>query len=412
MGMAFFKTWFNHLTIYSFIWALTLLLYSLKFIDYFNITCEAWFYIFFSWFLFCLGSATIILLKPSRKKPLAITVGLLHAERKLSLLIILTSIIGFIGTLSDFWILKSEYGSIINIITFSNEIYVRRITQNLSSGIPYIGSLSLTAACFAGIHLAIVKRVRFIHILPLLISALQSFVSMGRVWLLFALGLFFCGYMIVFSSYVQSSKRYWKNIIFVILAVIVLLCLSSFAISSIRGIIACFPCESKKMEVLRNLHPFFPPCYVYLATPPVVFSEFIKTGGKESYGLFSPILRFFYRIKLIEENIPSYEEMHSTPINMNVGTYLKDIYNDFGGEGILIMAFIGGMLTTRLFLDRKQLNLNKTIILTYIFLFIFFSWFTAIIKLTYIMISLIAALICSILININLKRFLLDKNRR
>lgn len=62
LGRFLMKRWFNHVSVYSATWGLSLLAYELRWIRYNPITGLAWFYIFVAWISFLLGTVVCYLI--------------------------------------------------------------------------------------------------------------------------------------------------------------------------------------------------------------------------------------------------------------------------------------------------------------------------------------------------------------
>jgi hypothetical protein len=58
-GCILLKRWFNQLSIYSTVWAVALVLYAIRLIQYDYIIPQAWFFIIMAWLIFYLGSITV-----------------------------------------------------------------------------------------------------------------------------------------------------------------------------------------------------------------------------------------------------------------------------------------------------------------------------------------------------------------
>jgi len=96
---------------------------------------------------------------------------------------------------------------------------------------------------------------------------------------------------------------------------------------------------------------------MYVAGPPVSFSESLdhdreSLGKGEVPGMqtFAPIFRVLSRADIIDR-VSYYEEFVAlgTSRSMNVGTYLKDVYIDFGELGCVAFAYLFGILSMWIF---------------------------------------------------------------
>src|SRR5690242_16747599 len=178
IGRLWFNRWFNPLSIYSGLWGFCLCNYELHLIQYYPISATAWLYIMVAWVCLYLGAAAILFTGPRARQPAATRLAVdLNRLKKGILVLSIVGTAGVVGQLLD--VLKNFGGGIGSIFLNANDIYVARISNELS-GLPYAGAFSLAACVLAGVHVAKSGKFIFATVLPILLVALQLLFLMGR----------------------------------------------------------------------------------------------------------------------------------------------------------------------------------------------------------------------------------------
>jgi oligosaccharide repeat unit polymerase len=371
------KRWYNHLTIYSIFWTVSLALYTLKFIEYYEISSEAWFYIGLSWFMLFLGSVAVIFawsLRPSADS------SEIHEKQKsyfsinlrfLSGVIIVLSILSSITIVYQFILVTRFFGSLGAAIIQGNLLYGMRVTGEFG-GIPYLGSFPLAACCLAGIYTALRRKVTFLSVLPFFLVGLHGVIVMGRWNILVAAYLFLTAFLYT------PHKRFVKRRTIVVFIMIAVLALGSVIfISSTRKLKIHFRYENQEMEGVRSLILFLPSIYFYLSSPPVAFSEYLYIGEEEFYPgsyTFKPMYNILAKFDLVDP-LPMFNPFICTPEPINAGTYLREIHADFGSLGVMLFPYVLGIFLTILFLMiRRRPTTTLIVIMTHFYAVVCQSW--------------------------------------
>ncbi len=399
IGRLLFGRWFNHVTLYSGIWGITLLLVQAHLIHYYPITNQAWGYIVLAWVELLLGAV-------------AIRYWLGHAPRsrpqadydQASLKVVGLVVVGLAGLaalalIAEWVVLFRRYGNVVQIVfEAANERYHARITGDVPGSIPYVGSFSLAAALLAGWYTASIRRFTVVSVFPPAVIALQAITGLGRATLLIGGVLFATGFFVAPRLPKPSTpvslrpdaprlRRFWFALS-LILAVGV--GGSGFAfVSGTRGLTIDLPGVDPAMQRFARYVPFFPSIYSSFTSSPVVFSEYLKAGARRvtpgTYTL-APAWRVLGRLGL-SKGVERHEENYSTPISSNVGTYLKNVYAEFGPLGIVWFPFLLSALTTSFFLRLTYqprlssvvifAHLNTLVVFSFIENFLFLGYFYA-----------------------------------
>jgi oligosaccharide repeat unit polymerase len=365
IGRLILKSWINHLTLYSSIWTLVLWLYSLRLVAYYPIITEAWIMIFSAWFMLYIGTGCVLLINAINKNKtierLQIT-GLKNENedmllyiKYLKIAIIILSAVSFVGIIIQWLILIKHFGSIAGILVQGGKVYQLRVRDPSTTKIPYITSLYLVAINFAGIYAAMRRKFTIVIFIPFILAIIQSIGAMGRAGLLFSAVLFLSSYLIFSKTIAVKNHRKlsFKSII-ITLAILAMLAITADYIKTLR-FSEIWPRKyfgSKSFSKLQKLPFFTPSVYIYLSANPVVFSEYLKSGGENTYlgwYTFAPIYHLLAKVGLVK--ITSYyQKFYLTPVPSNTGTYLRELHADFKEVGVLLYPFLLGILCTYLYI--------------------------------------------------------------
>jgi len=407
-GRLLLGQWFNHLSIYSAIWVGMLSLYEMRLIAYKPIAPLAWFFIALAWFMLYLGSATVICARAATghvltpqisskgvtidKKP-----ALSDSARALRIAVIVLSAVAASSTIAQWVSLINSFGSIRAVIYSANQIYQLRIAYEIWQGIPYMGSVALAACSLSGMYVAMRGRLTIVSVLPLVIVGLNGVAGMGRAGILIG-GVLFLSSFVLYPHWKLSKVKVFVVVFFVA----ILIAASSMFISAHRSLVTTFKSETPAMKTLRTYVPFGPSLYFYLSGPPVVFSEYLKSGGENAFfpgsRTFAPFFNVLSHLGIGGEH-STYGVDYYTPEAMNVGTYLKDIHVDFGAWGILLFPYLLGSICTEIYLmNKKKATMLYVVLLAHLYVIIVLSFDVAATKLGYWMVSLIVSIALSVVL--------------
>jgi oligosaccharide repeat unit polymerase len=406
-GRILIGRWYNHLTLYSGTWCASLAFYSFKFIEYYDISLEAWVYIALAWVMLYIGSIAVVFgwnaihhsTQPVVKFADSST-QLSSTVKFLSKVIIALSIISFLAIIYQIYAVLQTFGSVGAALIQGNLMYRLRVEGELS-GIPYATSLPLAACCLAGFYTSLKRKITFLSVLPFLLVSLDGIVVMGRTNIVIAAVLWLA------AMFYTPHKRFISRKVIYALSFVSTLAIAIFMfVSSLRGLLITFKYEAQKMNDVRKSVVFFPSFYLYVATPPVAFSEYLQIGEDQFYPgsyTFKPVYNILAKFGLAEP-LPLFNQWIRTPEPLNAASYLREIHADFGPVGILIFPFLLSIFVTFLCLRIKYYPSAVYIVLfAHFFAVLLFAWDINIMKLgqwaVSVVMSLIIAMKCDSIVN-------------
>jgi len=368
--------WVNHLSLYSFVWTLSLCSYQLRLISYNFISGDAWIFIFAAWIALYLGTAWAGVLGSSgQPRQRQLFPG---NERNLRNAIILFSCAGLASSVVLAWnIVRSLYSQLLlGLIDQGNKIYTMRFEGGLS-GLMYVGFLPYAASALAGAYASRIGRVTFVSAFPLLAMTVDGILSMQRGGILIAIILFVAG------VYITPSKTPLRLVRWQMVAALGLLLTGFLLVTMIRGIPAEFENQGATLNRISDVVPSLPSLYMYVSAPPAGLSAYLQhpeSDGHSFWGryTFAPAYRLLAKLGW-NTYVPYYTEFYSTPVPINSCTYLREIHSDFGSLGVLGVPFCLGALLT--FLESRRSSLAVQMVLAHLYVVVLFS-FTLLVAIT------------------------------
>lgn len=388
IGKYYFNYWFNPISIYSFVWFILIFLYELKLLRYYDLRLETWLVIVMSYTSFLCGSliiffsrASINFIKPNHDNE-HFTELIWIAENKLyvKFLIISTGIIGLIGGIQHWMVLLKQFGSIQNVLIYANIIYAMRVQGEIEGVIPYLSAFGFVSLFFAAVYSAYRREISWLVFLPVTAIIIKDIANIGRAFILFALIEFITVYILFrFFNPVGFSKRRFnkKKLIFMFLLFIALMVASASFVRSTRGTTEHFKGSSTVLRKLNILEVISPSIYLYFSSDVGVLNKFLQSNvEKARFGenTFKPIYNFLSKFEFVEK--PSkYQKGYFIPMWVNTGSYLRELFADFGVLGITIGPFLLGLLTSFFWIRvLEKGSLINFVVLCYFFLMIFFTF--------------------------------------
>lgn len=359
--------WFNHLSLYTIMWTVSLLALELRLLAYHTIIFEAWLYIFVAWVSIYLGTAIGRLASPGclvRKFP----------DLKMNQLrnvIVLLSLAGFVSSAILAWniVLALGTGDIVSaLMERGNDIYAMRFEGEVS-GIMYLVFLPYAGCVLAGVYTARLGRIVPSSTLPLLAMLVDGILSMQRAGMAIGAMLFAFSYVVTPKvSKLQVTQRQKTILGSAVLGFVVL-------VTAGRGGVAIFEGESATLARAGDSVSILPSLYLYASAPVACFSEYLKhpeNDGKALWGryMFASIYRFLSKFGF-DTYVPYYQPFYDTPVPVNVGTYLREVHRDFGGSAIFLYPFFLGLSIA--LLESRGPGLYSAVLLSFLYLVVAFS---------------------------------------
>ena len=375
-----YKKWINPLSTYSIIWEICVGLYQSGLIEYYDLSFITWIAIIVIHFIFALGCMFGLRIKQSNankhSKSHYIRDDLL--EKNLKKAIVITLVIASIAIIGNYLVLIETYGT--NILSQINNIYSDRISNTrVFETIPYLGSFIYISMVYLGVY---IKRYRFTFIsIPVFILAyLQSLASGAKGGLVYLFVLFIFGYLSI-SIIKKRSGRNNKTLKYITFISIV--CIFLFIIYTITNARAGWVKLDYTTERYRMLFGDNPAIYkiiTYMASPVGVLNKFLEDSqfffGKNT---FLPIYNLLSKIGITFNEVSRYQTWYYTPIHCNVGTWIREIIEDFTFVGAILVSFIFGAFVSNSFIkvNRNEKEVSNILVYSMLMLLVvlaFFVW--------------------------------------
>lgn len=399
----------NHVSIYSVVWTVMLVLRELGLIYYNELTTNTWLLILAAYITFVLGSLTPPFMSAIttssnvvRQETLSATLPAVSSISRSNVIrnfILILSLLGSCSLFSLLGALMKSHG--VSILANQSQLYRIRLLEGGSQGIPYLGSLIYVAAAFSGVYL---RKFGFhpVTLVPVSLIGFHGLFTASRAGIVIGGAIFVSSFYLTAVSLGEPAlkgKKTWGMLLLLLVTAIFL-----FFISSTRGLVVHFdPYESPTMDVLRRIHTTLPSIYVYLSGPPGVLNEFLKSGGEHAMpgsATLAPAFRLLAKLGVKELYVGYYEKAYFTPIQMNVGTYIRDVYNDAGVFGVVLWPYVLGFTCSTLWLRitnrKRHQSVGALIVLAFFYSIIWMSYDVWIPKLGYWLVGFIAALTTAI----------------
>lgn len=384
-----FKKWFNHLFLYTISWALFVILYEMRLINYIPINFETWTVILITLLGFISGAITVfsardiydkyhIKYKHSEKFFLFNEKNLITVRN----LIIICSLIGFASAIQHWYILINKFGNIETVLIRANLIYRMRVAGELEGTLPYLHSFAYAGVFLSGVYSAYRNRFSILSSIPLIAVILKDVASIGRGGIFVAFLLFIASFYLSRQKISEIdfylSKRNRRRLLISGTIVIAILVASLTFVKEIRASVEVYKGQTRSLNKLKDIPIISPSIYLYLSSNVGVLSKYFELQAESPMigeNTFLPVYNLLSKFDMVEKP-PVYPRGYSVPVWSNAATYLRDIHADFGLIGLFAIPFLLSLCTTffwfRFFERGDYLSL---VVLTYLFVIINFSVF-------------------------------------
>lgn len=383
LGRRMLGIWVNHLSIYSFTWGVSLFAYELRLINYNPICTEAWIYIAVAWVSVFWGAALVLLSTRNRGSGNLVMPNFNPFYLKVTIWIL--SLLTVVSLIQQVRQIQTEFGSLAEALLLNpNDVYVSRAAGELG-GVPYLGFFELPAACLAGLLTARVRRLTLTAIIPILVAAVASVISMQRAGLLIAAPLFVYAFILAPTSHRIEVSRRW--IITGALASVALFG-SFLLIGSHRGSYTYHSGQTQKLNDLADYVSGLPSLYFYVSATGPTFSQYLLHPEIDTYSFFgsntfAPFFRLLAKLGF-QTSVPYYTPFYFVPQDGNQATYLAYIDADFGPAGmVLVPALLSGVLSFWSLRNRSQFRFSRLMLYVNLLVAITFSFSGYYLGLTY-----------------------------
>lgn len=355
-----YKKILNPLSLYIFIWLLNVLLYELKLIKYNSLTYKTWVILFLNIIFFSLG----IFMK---KRSCSLIEEKFTKDNMIRIILFLCVLSGIAIFPNLFFCIK-RYG--INLLKMTTYIYADNVSGNGINTIPYLGSLAMLGVLFSSTYFKLYGFNKYL-LLPYIMVILDILPTGSRGNLILVLVMSIIPF--IFSNS-NSKKKSKKQILILSSICLVFVMFYSIFTYNRRPDTPNDPYVTDEMVEINNYVPLFHKSYEYFTSPVGVLNEYLKKPrfifGINTFSVERNILNKFGIPVRYEHTQPVYE----TPLPTNVGTWVKDFYEDFTVVGLFLCLFGIAYL-----LDKLYISLEKGIVYQVLFNFlsmlVYLSWF-------------------------------------
>lgn len=364
------KKLLNSLNIYLLIWSLMVFAYHLKLISFYDLSAKTWFVLFLATLLVYCGYYF------GRR----VKVGIYSIERNYSKdelirIIKICSFISMIAIIPNTIFLIQRYG--INLLENTTQIYYDNINGVAPTNIPYLSVFAQTACVFSGMLVAEYGFHKVIA-LPLFLAILSILPSGSRGGLILTIF-----YLVLPVIMLYEKEKFKKNIKLKVLIPGVVAVIAVFILLTINRSAQLDPTiysmMSSKMNSVALVAPAVFKLYQYFASPIGVLNAFLNEP-EFYFGIntFSSFYHILNRIGIDVEYV-RYQKFYDIPIRTNVGTWLRELTNDFSLIGMLIVVFVFcafvGYFEKKSQLSHRYTDVYITTVLDTVFVMSFFVWY-------------------------------------
>lgn len=378
-GIRLYNTWFNPISIYALVWGFSVGLHESNLILYYDLSSFCWFIIIISQLMFTIGCYFGKRIK-HKNEIIIYNNELLKIELKKGILF--TTFIAAVAIVGNFITAINIYGS--NLFDNLTDIYADRVYQTRDiESIPYLGAFIFILMPLSGVYL---KKYGFsLLLIPSLVLALLSALSSGgRAGIVFDIILFGSAYYLVDSSNTFTVVKEkatklsgYKRKVILLLSIITLL-IMVVLLTNRRGSGVAPTYASDTFKLLFGNNIIIYKFVEYFASPVGVLNEYLKTNEFHfAHNSLLPILNILNRLGLIDR-VDQYQKFFYTPIYSNVGTWLRELIEDFTIYGELIAVIFLSLITSFLYKRSTDSFCVRRIVVVSVLLLVltlsFFDW--------------------------------------
>jgi len=302
---------------------------------------------------------------------------------KLRTLLIILTILSFIGVVVKMYMFVQQVPSLDMFLTNSRE--VRKIFIRVESGeginVPlykffsHMASLGGLSIIIAG-TLSNIKKNTIITIMPLFVSAIYSVMTLQRVYfikhyVLWLASAFLFVYFFPRAMQKLAFKKFLKKIFFAVF-------IAGFFLLFVLIIRALFDLGVTTDKVINSF-------YFYIAGNVFLLDKYLMIDQSYFLGtsLFRSFAAWFVGFGLVEEGAliaPHYEFYKIYNTFGNTFSYIRIPYEDFGIIGVIIVSYIWGWVgyySTRILLKQfsfLKLGFSAMVLLSFFWSFYGFAW--------------------------------------
>lgn len=403
-GKFIFKKWFNHISLFTFIWTGMIFLYEIRLLPYKEIVPTTWLFIAATFLSFLLGTITFTSVKKmfpsfsekSDKVQLKFNEIFVDDAKVVRYSLFLFSFISIAGAVQHWMVLIDMFGSIPKVFLNALTIYRMNTEEGGIKGqVPFVSNFGYVAVFWGAVYTAYKGKFTFLSILPFIGIIIKETSTIGRAGIL--LGLF--EFIFVFLLFrhcltVNDKEKFRFSRPNATISITFLLALLIFAASVVKISRVSFEQYQGASKTLRELEGniiLSPSVYLYLSAHLGVLNEFVKRQDERT--LFAqntllPVYNFLDRLGIIKRP-NQYQKGYFIPMWVNTGTFIRELFADFNVFGLLLFPYLLGLFMTYLWFRLvREGSLYILVILSYLYIIIGFSFLVMITRTSYWSISL------------------------
>ncbi len=404
LGRYIFKRWFNHISLFAFIWMGMITLYELRLLPYKEIVPATWLFIAATFISFILGTLTYVSLKrlfpsqnpKSEERNKELNKIFADDAKVVRYSLFLFSFISIAGAVQHWMVLIDMFGSIPKVFLNALTIYRMNTEEGGIKGqVPFVSNFGYVAVFWGAVYTAYKGKFTFLSILPFIGIIIKETSTIGRAGIL--LGLF--EFIFVFLLFrhcltINDKEKFRFSRSNATISITFLLALLIFAASVVKISRVSFEQYQGASKTLRELEGniiLSPSVYLYLSAHLGVLNEFVKRQDERTLfaqNTFLPVYNFLDRLDIVKRP-NQYQKGYFIPMWVNTGTFIRELFADFNVFGLLLFPYLLGLFMTYLwFRFVREGSLYILVILSYLYIIIGFSFLVMITRTSYWSISL------------------------
>lgn len=291
------------------------------------------------------------------------------ADRRLKRTIQILCFVGAFSLAKQIFAVIDVFGGLLGAILINgNDLYHARFDNPSLLGLSYLSACAPAACSLAGMYTALKGRLTLTALMPMALVSCAGILLMARAQIVLGLIWFLTAFVCTPRKSVVIKR--WQSILSLAIAISFLMAGFS-VVNANRGLMTDYQ-MSPQMSYIAEDYPVVLPMSFYFSGPVVGFSEYIKHPDPHFYSFpgmftFAPVLR------ALGIPVPFYEENYYTPREINLMTWLKNIYSDFGPLGIILFPAFLSAVITGLYV-RTDYSPWRIVLLSHLFVIVIFSF--------------------------------------
>ncbi|MGO4694202.1 O-antigen polymerase [Paenibacillus sp. 2TAB26] len=358
LGRKLYINKINPISIYSIIWVSVMVLYESGLIKLYELSIKTWVVVILMQLFFVIGC---YLARKSmnfgNNQEISKEVSYYREESILRKIIIILSLVSSIAIVTNVMMFVKIYG--INLLKATIQIYIDRVNQLQEfETIPYLGAFIYIVMILIGVY---IKKfgVKLFLLFPVILLFCNQLTSGGRSNLIF--GLLLLSAPIIFKNKgkvkTQHNKKRFSKLKVVLICACFLGLFIAISQNRAEGQVISSDYASNLLIELSNGNVTFYKLLVYFTAPVGVLNAFLANptlnfGGHSFLTIYNFLNKLGYNILTTP-----YQEFYFVPMRVNVGTYIRELIQDFTIAGALLIALLLGVAFSRSFLNTIYLKL-------------------------------------------------------